>query len=190
MGYYIYISFHNNRVTSDIRERGPEDQIGFNMQRVQSVPPDEDFIIADFEQPDDTTGIDIYSGDFSVVRRNPLNGKFSLEFNYLQVRYPAIEFRYMPRNWEYYRELSVKIYNTSDSRIRFLMRVDDQLSQWHPNPFFGRVDDLPPGYSEFEYPVDKIGLSIDIHDIRRIVISLEQPPSPGSIIIDDIILHY
>ena len=193
LGYIIFAHIQNRDAITSVLKNRPADDIKINFTDNPPLPPTEDRIIANFENPEDTSGIITADAHYSLSDKFPISGYYSLRFDFEAVGYPALAFHYLPRHWSYYNKLSISIYNPATDSMTCLIRINDHQSTGYPDTYYAEKISITPGINTLMFQVSRIGEKIDINDILNIIISIEKPSHPGTVYtvyIDDIILHY
>jgi len=191
LSYFLYIKHKNKRTIDTVLRDDDSNRFEIVSFEVEAIPPTDDYIIADFENPEEHLAIYGIGGDEEFSEEHPFSGRFSYKFEYdLEQTYPRLEIHYMPRNWNYYSKLEMMIFNPSAEKLPMIIRIDDHLSDWQTDSYFARYENLETGYNRLEYSIEQIGKNIDLTDPFRIVISISQPTKPGTIYVDDIILYH
>ena len=188
--YLWWASSENSGTLDSIEKMRADRKVTMKFENVIPPPPKEDRLIADFETAEDTSGIIATNGQFSLSAPDSLSIGRSLVFDFERRRYPALEFYYLPRDWNYYKKLDISVVNPSDDTLNFILRIDDHLSDWNIESYFADKRQLSSGQQTLGFTTADIGQKVDLSDIYRIVLALERPSRSGTIYIDDLILRH
>lgn len=121
-------------------------------------------------------------------------GKHSLKVDFLPGRYPNISLKHLKKDWSGYSKLVYSIYNPSQEKLAFAMKVYDhqhtRTGRRH-NDRFNHSITIAPGWNMIETAIEDIisapkNRSMNIQQIKGFSIYTDKLPHPVTLYVDDI----
>ncbi len=152
-------------------------------------------VLFDFEHDSDLDRLSWKCGSlYSRSREYQSSGEFALKVEmYPSAQWPGFGFG-VRDGWEGYRQLSLAVFNPSDSEITMTCRIDDSR---HNPPYEDRVNHrvtLKPGTNFLHFDLEQLRTSgtkraLRLEDICCFLMFVHSPPERLAIFVDDIILE-
>jgi class 3 adenylate cyclase len=148
-----------------------------------------------FEDIRNDTGIWVATEDhpdirLSIAGENASHGFFALKVYLPGGAYPGIISHRMPHDWRGFGWFRFEVFlsGTDGHRETLGIRIDDSKS----DSFYTRYNSSAPlheGMNRVEVPLEQVAAAIDIEDVRRVVLFLDNPSGPNTLSFDHIRLE-
>jgi predicted MPP superfamily phosphohydrolase len=131
----------------------------FDGIRNKFTSPDSDHsnILFDFESDSDLQGLNWECHKwFERSEAHVTSGKYSLKVLLPPGQYPGINFREVPKDWSKANLFKMDVFNPSQERFNFHVRIDDHKSGWEYADRFDADFNLKPGLNNISIPTNSI----------------------------------
>jgi len=131
---------------------------------------------------------------FERSREHATSGQYSLRVELPPGQCPGILFNGIKNDWSKNRYLKMDVFNPSDDKFIFHIRIDDQKSGWDYDKRFDYNFALKPGMNHLSIPTDSIKTNIkprplDLKNIKRFMAFIPINPHRREFYIDNIRLE-
>jgi predicted MPP superfamily phosphohydrolase len=131
---------------------------------------------------------------FELTEENATSGKYSLKVSIPPGQYPGISFQKIKRNWSDARYFGMDVFNPSEERVTFHVRIDDNKSGWEYADRFDINFELKQGLNHILIPTDSIRTNIrhrplNLKRIERMLVFIPNNPKRREVYIDNIRLE-
>jgi hypothetical protein len=131
---------------------------------------------------------------FERIEAHATSGKYSLRCVLPPGMYPGIAFKGIREDWTGYPFFKMDVFNPSEEKIRFHIRIDDHKSGWEYANRFDTNLDLEPGPNPISIPTDSIRTNmhhrpLHLGRIKRMMVFIPDNPIKRELYIDNIRLE-
>ncbi len=149
----------------------------------------------DFESPEDLTRLNWECHKwFELSREHVTSGKYSLKASFPPGQYPGIDFQGIQADWSPYVSFKMDIFNPSEEKVGFHIRIDDHKSDWEYANRFDLDVALKPGVNTISIPTSSIKTNLrhrplNLKKIERLIVFLPNNRNPRDLYVDNIRLN-
>jgi hypothetical protein len=144
-------------------------------------------LISDFSNKDDLRGIDWgrEGVDVSIGPRLVTERSSVLRLTVKSGQYPGVSFYapLLPKDWSAYEALSFVVWSPAERDLA--IRIDDQKSVSYNTRYNGGAH-LLAGRNRIQSPTSVIAKTLNLKEIKGLVLFLDSPPANFSLAIDDL----
>jgi predicted MPP superfamily phosphohydrolase len=131
---------------------------------------------------------------FELSEEHATSGKQSLKVSLPPGQYPGINFEKVKKNWSEGNYFGMDVFNPSEERIAFHIRIDDNKSGWEYADRFDINFELKQGINHISIPTDSIRTNIhhrplNLKRIKRMMVFIPNNPKKRELYIDNIRLE-
>ena len=131
---------------------------------------------------------------FELSEEHATSGKHSLKVSLPPGQYPGINFEKIKKNWSEGNYFGMDVFNPSEERITFHIRIDDNKSGWEYADRFDINFELKQGINHISIPADSIRTNIhhrplNLKRIERMMVFIPNNPKKRELYIDNIRLE-
>jgi hypothetical protein len=131
---------------------------------------------------------------FELSEENVTSGKYSLKVSLPPGEYPGIDFQEIRNDCSKFNYLKMDVFNPSEERITFHIRIDDNKSGWEYADRFDINFNLKQGMNHISIPTDSIRSNmyhrlLDLKRIKRMILFLMNNTKPRELYLDNIRLE-
>jgi predicted MPP superfamily phosphohydrolase len=152
-------------------------------------------ILFDFESASDLESLNWECHKwFERSEAHVTSGKHSLKVVLPPGQYPGINFRGVREDWSKRNFFKMDVFNPSEERFNFHVRIDDHKSGWEYAHRFDTDFELKPGMNSISIPMDSIKTNINhrplnVKKIKRLMVFVPKNNKSREIYIDHIRLE-
>lgn len=152
-------------------------------------------ILFDFESDSDLESLNWECHKwFERSEAHVTSGKYSLKVVLPPCQYPGINFRGVREDWSKSNFFKIDVFNPSEERFNFHIRIDDHKSGWEYAHRFDTDFELKPGMNSISIPMDSIKTNINhrplnVKKIKRLMVFVPNNNKRREIYIDHIRLQ-
>ena len=131
---------------------------------------------------------------FELSEENATSGKYSLKVSLPPGQYPGINFQRIKGDWSKSNYFKMDVFNPSEERITFHIRIDDNKSGWEYADRFDINFNLKEGMNHISIPADSIRANIhqrplNLEKIKRMMVFIPNNSQKRELYIDYIRLE-
>ena len=131
---------------------------------------------------------------FELSEEHATSGKQSLKVSLPPGQYPGINFQKIKKNWSEGNYFGIDVFNPSEERITFHIRIDDNKSGWEYADRFDINFELKQGINHISIPTDSIRTNIhhrplNLKRIKRMMVFIPNNSKKRELFIDNIRLE-
>jgi hypothetical protein len=131
---------------------------------------------------------------FELSEEHATSGKHSLKVSLPPGQYPGINFEKIKKNWSEGNYFGMDVFNPSEERITFHIRIDDNKSGWEYADRFDINFELKQGINHISIPADSIRTNIhhrplNLKRIERMMVFIPNNSQKRELYIDNIRLE-
>ena len=152
-------------------------------------------ILFDFESDEDLKRLNWECHKwFELSEEHATSGKHSLKVSLPPGQYPGINFEKVRKNWSEGNYFGIDVFNPSEERITFHIRIDDNKSGWEYADRFDINFELKQGINHISIPTDSIRTNIhhrplNLKRIERMMVFIPNNSEKRELYIDNIRLE-
>jgi hypothetical protein len=152
-------------------------------------------VLLDFESDEDLKRLNWECHKwFELSEENATSGKHSLKVSLPPGQYPGINFEKVKKNWSEENYFGMDVFNPSEERITFHIRIDDNKSGWEYADRFDINFELKQGINHISIPTDSIRTNIhhrplNLKRIERMMVFIPNNSKKRELFIDNIRLE-
>ena len=152
-------------------------------------------ILFDFESDEDLKRLNWECHKwFELSEEHATSGKHSLKVSLPPGQYPGINFEKIKKNWSEGNYFGMDVFNPSEERITFHIRIDDNKSGWEYADRFDINFELKQGINHISIPADSIRTNIhhrplNLKRIERMMVFIPNNSKKRELYIDNIRLE-
>ena len=152
-------------------------------------------ILFDFESDSDLESLNWECHKwFERSEAHVTSGKYSLKVMLPPGQYPGINFREVREDWSKTNFFKMDVFNPSEERFNFHVRIDDHKSGWEYAHRFDTDFELKPGVNSISIPMDSIKTNINHcplnkKRIKRMMVFIVNNTKPRELYFDNIRLE-
>jgi hypothetical protein len=152
-------------------------------------------ILFDFESDEDLKRLNWECHKwFELSEEHATSGKHSLKVSLPPGQYPGINFEKIKKNWSEGNYFGMDVFNPSEERITFHIRIDDNKSGWEYADRFDINFELKQGINHISIPTDSIRTNIhhrplNLKRIERMMVFIPNNSKKRELYIDNIRLE-
>ena len=131
---------------------------------------------------------------FELSEKNATSGKYCLKVVLPPGEYPGINFREIRHDWSEFHSLRMDIFNPSEEKVDFCIRIDDKKSGSEYANRFDTVFELKHGINQISIPTNSIRTNIhrrplDLRQIKRVIVFVMNNNKQRELYLDNIRLE-
>ena len=152
-------------------------------------------VLLDFESEEDLKRLNWECHKwFELSEENATSGKYSLKVSIPPGQYPGINFQEFINDWSKDNYFRIDVFNPSEERITFHIRIDDNKSGWEYADRFDINFELKQGINQILIPTDAIRTNIhhrplNLKRIKRMMVFIPNNSKQRELYIDNVHLE-